>query len=448
MGKEQETKQVNAGTRSQTTTGGGTQAAEATNEVPKYILDAGKNALDLSWDRINQGATPYTGERVAGFNPDQNTAFQGLRDAVGTAPVLLPEALQGARTFANAPAQAIDPRYAAAPAQAIGTERLVDESGRLGAMSDYMNPYSEDVLQKTLQKIYDAADKARLNLGARATSANAYGDARHGIEGGQIDLNTQRAVGETSSQLLKEMFDTAMGWRSQDVGRFYNTDLANAGFNEQALERGFRADTADAGYNEQALERGFKADTADAAFNEQALQRLLASGTANAGYEEAALNRKRQGSADLLNFAGQDQNQLLQRLAAMLGAGQMQQGNAQATDDAKFQEFLRQQGVEEDNLKLYTNILSGIPYEKKVSSSGSNTSTQDMSGKSNETQTTTAPDNSLWQLAGTLAGAALAPATGGASLALPGIMGAAGGGGGTGLAFGNGSVGPSALPWA
>jgi hypothetical protein len=289
---------------------------------------------------------------------------------------LLPEALEMSRNYASAPASQISGDYMSAPAQDIPFYTLVDPNSPLGPMSDYMNPYSETVLQNTLQKIYDAADKAKLNLGARATSASAYGDARHGIEGSQLQLNTNRAVGETSGNLLKEMFDTAMGWRGSDMARLFGTDKANADYNETALERLYKGDTA------------------------------------NATLNETALNRQRTGAQDMLALQGANQNMMLQRLAAMLGAGGLEQGNKQAQLDAAYQEFLRGQSWDANRAAQAASIIRGVPYSSSTTNQGSQTGTS----------TQTAPDNSLWQLAGTLAGAAFAPVTAGGSTAIASLF--------------------------
>ncbi|MGH6792464.1 MAG: hypothetical protein ACRECF_06975 [Methyloceanibacter sp.] len=380
MGKETETTSTTEGTNA------------STSLVPDWLENASKGLVNAAMKGVGD-FTSYAGDRVAGFVPDQKTAFKGFRDLVTKAPSYLSEAVEGARDYVSAPAQTVNPRYGSAPAQNVDFWAMMDEGSPIGGMDEYMNPYSETVLQNTLQKLYDTADRANLDLKRRATSADAFGDARHGIVESDLQLNTNRAVGETSGALLKEMFDTAMGWRSSDLGRLYSTDVTNANFDEQALERLFRGD----------VQQG--------TFNEEALDRILA------------------GSGAMLGFQGQDQNMKLQSLAALLGSGGLQQGNAQAELDAQWQEFMREQGWDAEQIRLATSVLSGVPY------------TRETTGTTSGETVTTQPDNSMWQLAGTLAGAAAAPFTGGASLALPALLGPGGGGG-----VGPTNIDPS-LPW-
>lgn len=319
------------GTQKTTTTGKTTSK----DKLPGYINDASKYAVGTALSQFQDAQGKSVDDRVAGFVPDQKTAFQSIRDLNSGAPNVLPEALQGARN------------YAAAPAQNIDFWNVNDPNSPLGDMSGYMNPYGAAVLDPTLQKIYDAADQARKQLNAGATSAGAFGDARHGVEQSNLDLNTMRSVGETSGNLLKQMYDTMMGQRQTDLSRLFNTDQANAGYNETAL------------------------------------------------------NRQLTGSGAVLDRTAADQNQKLQRVAALLGSGGQQQAQNQETKNVDY-------GGDSEMLKQLTSIISGVPYER--SSVGTSTATQ------------TSPDNSLWQLAGTLAGAAFAPVTAGGSTAIGSIL--------------------------
>ncbi len=280
MGKEQETEQ------------------QTVASVPNYITEAGQNLLTQSQELADKPFESYTGERVAGFSGDQQTAFQELRNLVSNRPNVVGEALDGARS------------YGSAPAQEISTERVVDEGGRLGAISDYFNPYDDNALQPAIRKIMEAADAQRKRISAGATSAGAFGDARHGILERDLDFETSSAIGETSAQFFKDAFDRAMGHRQTDLSRFNATDQNNASF------------------------------------------------------DEAALNRQLTGSTSLLDMSGKDQTTALQAIQALLTSGGVQQGNEQAGLDADYGEFLREYGHEFSILDALGAALSGVPYER------------------------------------------------------------------------------------
>ena len=262
------------------------QKQSTTTSVPDYVESGSKLAVNKATDLVKTPYKPYTGDRVADFNADQQSGFDAVRGLVTTNPGAV-----GAS------------QYAAAPAQNISTERVVDESGKLGAISEYFNPYVDQALQPALRKIMEAADAQRKRIGAGATTAGAYGDARHGIMEAELDGNTSQAIGDTASQFFASAFDKAMGLRSDDLNRFMNVDTLNANFAEKGLDR-------------------------------------------------------------LLTGTGEEQTRKLQAIQALLATGALQQGNDQKAMDAQYEEFLREYGHDKDMVALLTQVLGGTPYAK------------------------------------------------------------------------------------
>lgn len=262
------------------------QTGTQTTAIPSWLEAASKSLAEKTQTAADKPFEAYTGDRVADLTPDQQTAFQQLRSFVSGGET--PDALR---------------RAMSAPAQTVGTERVVDEGGRLGAIGDYLNPYVENALRPALTKIQEQADARRKQINAGATSARAFGDARHGIVESTLDKNTSQAVGDTASQFMMNAFDRSMANRQTDVTRFADTDKTTGQFAETALNR--------------------EAGTA------QALQ-----------------------------------SNLLQQLQAMLGAGAIQQGNEQQGFDAAYQEFIRQYQHDPTQLKTMASVLGALPYSK------------------------------------------------------------------------------------
>lgn len=176
---------------------------KSTTTVPGYIEEAGKSLVSQGQQLAS---TDYQSNplQIADFSPDQQTAFQQVRDI------------------------AANPN--------ISTERIVDEGGRLGAVSDYMNPYLERALAPALRQIQEAEDANRKRIGAGATSAGAFGDARHGIVESMNARDAQLARGETAAKFYKDAFDTVMTQRGQDLSRFTDVDKTNFGNALQAVQ--------------------------------------------------------------------------------------------------------------------------------------------------------------------------------------------------------------------
>ena len=274
---------------------GKSSKSTTTSEVPGYVTEAGTELASKSSELLNKPFEAYTDPRVAEFTADQQSAFQKLRDLIAGAPQIGEAAVSNTMNAA------------AAPAQSIQTERIVDENGKLGAIEDYLNPYRNAVVDPALRKIQEQSDKQAKSIGSMATASKAYGDARHGILEAMLGRDTSLATGETTGSLLKQGYDTAMGQRTSDVNRFKDVD------------------------------------------------------TLNANFEETALNRNMAGNKAAVDIASADQNRLLTQINALLGAGTQQQGNEQSKLDAAYQEFMRKYiGDDQAKIAAAAQAMSGL----------------------------------------------------------------------------------------
>lgn len=260
----------------------------------------------------------------------------------------LPQAITGFQNMAGAPTM----------------ERLVDESGRLGSIQDYFNPYVQQNLNPTLRAMEDAWKKANVRTGALATGGGAFGDARHGILEGENFRNYLTGTGDATYRAYFDAWNNAMGMRAGDVNRFTQQ-------------------------------------------------------------EQDYFKRQGQAGEAMLKGQALDQNTQLQLLRERLNAGGLERSVDQAGLTAAYGEWLRQQEEIQNRIKMLSAVTAAVPTDKTVK------------GTTNSTTTTTQPDNSWAGLAGSLLSAALAPATGGLSLAgMAGPM----------LGAVGSSVGPSGAP--
>jgi len=197
------------------------------------VSSAATGNLDFVKNLQDKGFTPYGGQQVAGFSPQQQQSF-GLTDAIvgnGTAPQ--------ATNLIN--------QYSNAPAQSVSTGTIADN------MSPYMNQYVMQALAPQMRQmdIQNAATNNATN--AQATGAGAFGDARTGIEqsNNAFNQNVQRegVIGNAYNQA----FNTAIGAGAQDVSNQNQTQQANAGYAETALGRALGGSTALQGLQNQQL---------------------------------------------------------------------------------------------------------------------------------------------------------------------------------------------------
>ena len=156
-------------------------------EYPAWYEEAAKKSLGYADDFMNQPYEGYGGQRVAPL--DSATQAATARMSGMTAPTQI-------------------------------TERIVDENGRLGAISDYMNPYLEASLDPAIRKMQEASTREMQAAGNLRHGSGAYGDARHGVREGVIASNTQQNIGDMTSQTMAAGYGSAMGLRANDLARF------------------------------------------------------------------------------------------------------------------------------------------------------------------------------------------------------------------------------------
>lgn len=221
-----------------------------------------------------------------------------------------------------------------APAYSYDFSTVVDPNGPLGAISDYMDPYLAQVLAPTLRQIGISGAQARQGINANATAAGAYGDARHGVvEGAQLKNQAQQEQ-DATAQGFSSAFNNAMTNRQQDLSRYLTTQQSQQSADEQAL------------------------------------------------------NRLRQSGIDL---TGLDQSTIARALGlstALGTTGANERSVDQASNDAQYQQFLRQQGWTNDEIAFLTSVLRGTP-------TATTTTGQSV---------TQEPDNSGWGIIGSIVG--------------------------------------------
>jgi hypothetical protein len=94
-------------------------------------------------------------------------------------------------------------------------------------------------LDPTLAAIQRQADIAKTGpggVGASATAAGAFGDARQGVENANVDEAAMRQAALATGQAYQNAFQNAAGLRGIDVSNLMNTQSANAALRQQQLQ--------------------------------------------------------------------------------------------------------------------------------------------------------------------------------------------------------------------
>lgn len=386
-----------------------------------------ETVIPYATDIAEREFTPYEGDRVAGMTGLQQQALGGYGalsmgtpqfEQAGTAYGRLADyqmtpmqaATAGAVSAGDAaqmaaaqlsPAERISGVGAVQAAQA--PEQIAVDQLRTADTQAYMSPYTQGVIESSLRTLGGAQEQALDKLAAQAQAAKAFGGSRQGV----AEAETRKAYGQQAADLvtkqMQQAFQQAQGAAQFDIGQTQaaRTLASQQGMQAETLgqqareaaaarEQAARAGNQQAAnmfaqqqaqFEQQARQANMQAQNAMAQFNAQLAQQAAQS---QAGREQEALRStfggqfqaagiQQAGAAGLTGLAGAQQQAQLAGLGAQMQAGEAARGLDQATLDAMYADFARQQDFPLTGLNALATAASGIP-------SGYGTTTQSYGG--------------------------------------------------------------------
>lgn len=137
-------------------------------------------------------------------NPNLTQAVGGARPALG-----------GVGMAGMVPA---DPMQQASLAQRGALAGTVGAGTVAGTnLGQYMNPYTESVINANTADIMRGAKMGLNALGTQASQAGAFGGSRHGVAMGELGRGTAQMIGQQSAQLRQQGFQNAQQMAQQDI---------------------------------------------------------------------------------------------------------------------------------------------------------------------------------------------------------------------------------------
>ena len=177
--------------------GARTTTTTQTPVVPTDVETARRDLLGRATAFANEPYAPYTTSsgqaipRVAGFAPDQLSAFQNVRNLAGTSGAL------GALT-PGLTTEAIS--------RARGLATTLPETN----IQAYMSPYTESVLDPAIRDIEERSARQRLSLGQQAARTGSFGGSRQAVAESELERSTQRNIGEISAAERAKAYNQAL----------------------------------------------------------------------------------------------------------------------------------------------------------------------------------------------------------------------------------------------
>jgi hypothetical protein len=159
--------------------------------------------LARSQQLSKQEYQPYTGERVAGFTPDQARAFEAIRDSQGVWQPYFDEASKYAKQGAQGTAGAL-------------------EDFNSDNLQKYLNPATQGLVDATMANIRQANATQQNDLLGKAISSGAspFGGDRAGLAAAELARNQDLASNQTIAGLQSDAYNAAVSqFNAQNAAR-------------------------------------------------------------------------------------------------------------------------------------------------------------------------------------------------------------------------------------
>lgn len=196
-----------------------TNTSDSTVAPPQWLSDAAQSNVNYAQNLQGQGFSPYKGQQVADFSPQQSSSF-----GLGT------DIANGVSPYLNETGALLS-NYANAGPQSVSANTIAS------SMSPYMNQYVNMALAPQLEQQNQQFAQQNKGFDSAATGAGAFGDTGWGL--GRSNLTQQQDLARSGliGNAYGTAFNTAIGAGAQDVANNLNAQTTNANLAETALGR-------------------------------------------------------------------------------------------------------------------------------------------------------------------------------------------------------------------
>lgn len=320
--------------------GGTTETKSVTTNLPEYAQPFYEELLKQSGKQIYEtdasGAVtgvkqyqPYTGQRVAGFTPEQLAVQQevagmqtpgqfgqaaGMLGTVGS---------QAGAAGQYGLGQAFN--YQAQPIRAMNVR--TGQFTQPGVAQSYMNPYTQAVVDIQKQEAQRLADIQKNRAAMSSIQRGTFGGGREALMQSEADRNTQQLLNRIQAEGGSQAFQQAQQAFQADQARALQAQQANQAARLQAQQLGQQGQQFQAGLGKDIGLAG--------------LQMGLETGKATGA------------------LGATEQMANLERLKAQAASGAEKQALQQEIDNLAYQQYKEAQDYQRGLLEYQSNILRG-----------------------------------------------------------------------------------------
>tara|TARA_R100001015_G_C4619796_1_gene176600 strand:- start:167 stop:1348 length:1182 start_codon:yes stop_codon:yes gene_type:complete len=348
-----------------------TETTVTQTNLPEYVQPYFERLLTRAEAESNQPYTPYGGERISYFSPDELTA-QGM--ARGYAQAGTPYEFQLASARAAALGSPYQSGFFAQDVESSYDPTDIRSKYRAGDVGDRYTPLGfEENLQRFIdpyqQNVTDIQKREAIRQSEMMGDKTADAAARSGGLGGYREAIMQAERERNLGQQLDDIQarGSQAGYQSalQQLERERAAAFGAEQFGLQQFTASERARQSEEAFRQRAAFESEKAKQTAAKLGLNAEQIELAGRQAEEKFAQNAYAMSQRyglASAEALSGIGKTiQDDVQERIAALQGIGAQQRAMQQASLDMGYQDFLRQQGFTKEQLGFLGNILFGTP---------------------------------------------------------------------------------------
>ena len=313
------------------------------NRLDPYAKPYYMNMMRSAEALLGEGYTPYQGQRIAEFTPDQLGAYQGIRAVAGRQMPGLGQArdtMMGLAQGVDAPQ--VTSAYQGREVAPVYQGDQFQEERILDRMQDYQNPYTENVLDRLQKRAIDRFEEQQARRGLQQAQRGAFGGSRAALQDIQAERDLEDRLGDIEAQQLQRGFTQASGLAARDI--------------DQAMKARQLEDLSQRAAGQQFLASQQLSDQAMRAAGAQGLQADMANQKGFFG----GLDAQMRAAGMLPGIESREQQLDLARLNALRGVGVDVQTMEQSFLDQAFQDFVNQRDAPRQSLSFYNSLLQGL----------------------------------------------------------------------------------------
>jgi len=312
-----------------------TQQSTATADLPEWAKPYFERNIARAEAEFSKPYEAYTGDRLAGTDPNVTRSREMVEGLVGTG---IP-GLGTAQDYTTAGMERATElgQYGGGNFSEFGYS---DPSMFTGEnVSQYMSPYQQLVTEQQKQSAITDFNRLQGARDAKAVQAGAFGGSRQAVQQGLAQEQLLGQLAGIQAKGSQSAFDAASKQFGADRAAQMTTEQ------RRAAELG-RVQTGEEAANQFGASQGLAA---------------LKAGQGLAG--------------DLARFGELERQTAIQDSQLLEGVGKATQAEEQAKIDLDYQNFLEQQGYTREQIGNMTGILSGMPIAATGTTSSQNTTT-------------------------------------------------------------------------